>query len=146
MVLFLFGKTFDVKLGEQVFQQRAMQVVEVGPWHVALSHLVHGRRIAGPPSIGKASPIDGDAFGFFPGPAFFDDRSAPVDHCAKCVKDERFHGSRSGRRILRACAIDPTQGGGCSTDPGGLHDLSPSHLQARVHKSVSFRDEGGCGT
>src|SRR5579883_575766 len=68
-----------------------MEAIEAGPRHFAAPHPVEGRLIAGPPSIGKQAPIDAKAPCFFPGPAFFDDRTPPVDDGSKHIEEERLH-------------------------------------------------------
>ena len=64
VVLFFFGKPFDVKFPEQVFEELAMQVVQVGPGPFPIAYLIHGRLVPGSPSIRKVSPVDGYAFCF----------------------------------------------------------------------------------
>src|SRR3984957_6365368 len=114
-----------MKLLEQVFQQRAMQVVQICPGHLPVAYLLHGRRVPSPPSIGKATPIDVDAFGLLPCRAFFDNRSAPVHHGAKSVKDKCLHCRRQSCRILAACAASHRGSG----DARAFHNLSPRHIQ-----------------
>src|SRR5579863_6745953 len=104
-----------------------MKVVEIGPGHFTLSHLVHRRCVSGPPTIGKASPIDGDALGFSPRLAFFDDRSAPVNHRTEHVKNERLHRGYRQRRILRERVVVAAQCGRHSTDSSRLYDLPSGH-------------------
>src|SRR6266404_1572071 len=91
VIFLLFAQTFNLKLFEQLFKPRTMQIVEDRPRHLAAPHSVHGRRVAGTPLIGEARPIDGDAPGFSPRLRFRDDRSTPIDDGPEHVEKERFY-------------------------------------------------------
>jgi len=67
-----------VKLLEQVFKQRAIQVIEVGPGYLASSNFGHGGSVSVPPFIGEARAQSTVMPLAFPMPCFFDNGSPAI--------------------------------------------------------------------
>ena len=64
--LFFFVQPLNFVLFEQVLQDHAIQIVEVGPWNLALPYFVHRRPVSEAPAVGELHPVNIQALGLAP--------------------------------------------------------------------------------
>ena len=89
--LFFLGQSLDFVLFEQVFQDHALQIVEVRPWNLTLPHSVHRRPVCEAPAVGELDPVEVQTLGFAPVGSLRNDGTAPVNNCAEDIEYTCLH-------------------------------------------------------
>ena len=87
----VLGETFQTKLGHELIEDHAVEIIDNGPGQLTAPDTAHRRPVPSAPPIRKTRPIDGQPLARSERPAFTYDARSPVDDRAEHIERQRAH-------------------------------------------------------
>lgn len=104
---FFFAQPLDFVLFEQILQDHAIQVVEVGPRNLSSAYFVHRRPITEAPAVGEFHSVNTEALRFTRAGSFGNHGTAPIHNGAESIENACFHVGQFGVHATSVPCLAP---------------------------------------